>query len=60
MEKVNFRRSGGLLHTGQKGAPAGSTKKAVRRAAERAGGAAEKGNPPARPFPQPSIMCRPP
>ena len=53
MEKVNFRRAGGLLHTRQKGGPAGCTKKAVRRAAE-------KGSPPARPYPQPSLICSPP
>jgi len=36
---------GGLLHTRQKGGPAGCTKKAVRRAAEKSGADCRKGQP---------------
>jgi len=42
MEKVNFRRAGGLLHTRQKGR---LHKKAVRRAAEKGGADCRKGQP---------------
>jgi len=50
MVKVDFRRAAAHKTEGRAG---GLHKKAVRRAAE-------KGRPPARPFPQLSLMCSPP
>jgi len=58
MKNVNFRRAG-RLHRRQKGEPAGCTKRRSGGLRKRAGRAAEKCSPPARPFPQPSLLCSP-
>jgi len=60
MEKLNFWRSGGLLHTRQKGGRRAAEKRRSVGLRKRAGRSAEKGSPPARPFPQPSLMWSPP
>jgi len=54
MKNVNFRRAA------QKGEPAGCTKRCSSGLRKRAGRAAEKGRPLARPFPQPNLLCSPP
>jgi len=65
MEKVNFWRAGGLLHTSQKGGPAGCTKKAVHQAAEKSGADCRKGQPSGPSFSaaqlnvQTALMCSP-
>ena len=48
------------LHRRQKGGPMSCTKTWSGRLQKRVGWAAEKGSPLARPFPQPSLMCRTP
>jgi len=58
-KNVNFQQADGL-HRRQKGGPAGCTKGQSGRLRKRTGRPAEKGSPPAGPFPQPSLMYSPP